>query len=195
VNTIVGVWFTHSAFQMTGEPRPGQFLTGQFTGSSLGAGFALFSGAFMLGVFLWGFAIGRREKTSLMLLTTSGIYLVCLALFALNHLGHEGSSLVVPLTAAFVLGVVIASGFTPAALAYLADLSEEMAEHRGTVMGLYSVMLGLGQLLGGALGGPFAQAGGINGLILLTALLGSGALVTLGLLHYADRRVSLRSPV
>jgi len=56
-------------------------------------------------------------------------------------------------------------------------------------------MLGRGPLLGGSLGGAFAQAPGINSLILLASLLGSGALVTLGLLHYADRRVSLRSPV
>jgi len=188
VNTIVGVWFTHSAFQLTGERRAGQFLSGEFTGSSMGAVFAMFSVAFMLGVFLWGLAIGRRQKTSLMLVTTLGIYVICVALFALNRTGAAGGPLLTVLTAAFLLGVVIASGFTPAALAYLADISEEMAEHRGTVMGLYSVMLGLGQLLGGALGGPFAQAGGVDGLILLTALLGSAALVVLVLLHVKEQR-------
>jgi MFS family permease len=194
VNTIVGLWFTHSAFQLTGERRPGQFLMGEFTGSSLGAIFALFSVAFMLGVFLWGMAIGRREKTSLMLVTTAGIYVICLALFAINHLGGVGGPLPTALTGIFLLGVVIASGFTPAALAYLADISEEMAEHRGTVMGLYSVMLGLGQLLGGALGGPFAQANGVNGLILLTAILGSGALLTLVALHRTEQRGSTARP-
>jgi MFS family permease len=188
VNTIVGVWFTHSAFQLTGERRAGQFLSGEFTGSTLGAAFAAFSVAFMLGVFLWGLAIGRRQKTSLMLITTLGIYLLCGALFALNRAGATGGLLVTVLTAAFLVGVVIASGFTPAALAYLADISEEMAEHRGTVMGLYSVMLGLGQLIGGALGGPFAQAWGVDGLILLTALLGSAALLVLAVLHRVERR-------
>jgi len=190
VNTIVGVWFTHSAFQLTGERRAGQFLAGDFTGSSLGASFAAFSLAFMLGVFLWGLAIGRRRKTSLMLVTTTGIYVVSLALFAINHLGQTGGALLPTLTVLFLIGVVIASGFTPAALAYLADLSEEMTEHRGTVMGLYSVMLGLGQLLGGALGGPFAQAAGVDGLILLTTLLGSGALAVLAVLHHTEQRTS-----
>ena len=45
-------------------------------------------------------------------------------------------------------------------------------------MGLYSVVLGLGQMIGGTLGAPFAAASGIDGLILLTAILGTGALVT-----------------
>lgn len=190
VNTIVGLWFTHSAFQLTGEHRPGQFLTGEFTGSSLGAAFAMFSAAFVLGVFLWGMAIGRREKTTLMLITMAGIYVICLALFAINHQGGQGGSGLTALTIVFLLGVVVASGFTPAALAYLADISEEMAEHRGTVMGLYSVMLGLGQLLGGALGGPFAQVGGVDGLILLTGLLGTVALATLVLLHRTEYRAA-----
>ena len=61
-------------------------------------------------------------------------------------------------------------------------------------MGLYSVMLGLGQLLGGALGGPFAQAGGVNGLIVLTALLGTGALGTLVVLHRAESRATTLTP-
>ncbi len=190
MNTIAGVWFTHSAFQLTGVRRAGQFLSGEFTGSSLGAVFALFSAAFLIGVFLWGLLIGRREKTSLMVVTTAGIYVICLALFAINEFGDEGRVVVVALTALFLAGVAIASGFTPAALAYLADISEELAEHRGAVMGLYSVMLGLGQLLGGTLGGPFAQVGGVNGLIVLTALLGSGALVTLVVLHRAESRPS-----
>jgi MFS family permease len=194
VNTIVGLWFTHSAFQLTGAHREGQFLSGEFTGSSLGASFALFSGAFVLGVFLWGLLIGRRQKTSLMLVTTAGIYVICVALFAINHLGEEDSYLITVLTIVFLLGVVVASGFTPAALAYLADISEEMAEHRGAVMGLYSVMLGLGQLLGGALGGPFAQAGGVDGLILLTAILGSASLLILVLLHQSER-AEISAPV
>ena len=88
----------------------------------------------------------------------------------------------------FFGGVLVASGFTPAALAYLADLSEERAEHRGAVMGLYSVTLGLGQLLGGTLGGAFAGWASVNGLILLTILLGSIALLTvLGLHRFEDR--------
>jgi len=179
VNTIVGVWATHSAFQLAGEEHAGQYLAGGFTGTSLGAGFAFFTVAFMLGVYLWGLVIGTRRKSSIMLLTLSGIYVICLSLFAVNHIGQMGGFGPAAFTVLFGVGVVVASGFTPAALAYLADLSEEAVHQRGATMGLYSVMLGLGQLLGGALGGPFADVGGVDGLILLTAILGTGALGTL----------------
>ena len=179
VNTIVGVWGTHSAFQLTGEEQSGQYLAGGFTGTSLGAGFAFFTIAFMLGVYLWGLVIGTRRKSSIMLLTLSGIYVICLSLFVVNHIGQTGGFGLGAFTVLFGVGVVVASGFTPAALAYLADLSEEAVHQRGAAMGLYSVMLGLGQLLGGALGGPFADVGGVDGLILLTAILGTIALGTL----------------
>jgi MFS family permease len=187
VNTVAGLWFTHSAFQFTGEQQAGQYLSGAFTGASLSAGFALFSGAFIVGVYLWGVTLGTHRKTSIMALTVSGLYAVCLSLFVLNHLGQAGGLSVTVPTVAFLISAVVASGFTPAALAYLADISEETAEQRGAVMGLYSVILGLGQLLGGALGGPFADAGGVDGLILLTALLTTGALATVLALRHFER--------
>jgi MFS family permease len=194
VNTVVGVWFTHAAFQLTGEERAGQYLAGTFTGTSLGGVFALFGAAFMVGIFLWGLVIGARRKTSIMAITASGLYLVCVALFLINRLGHAGGSTLVLLTCLFLIAVAVASGFTPAALAYLADISEEGARRRGAVMGLYSVILGLGQLLGGALGGPFADFGGVDGLILLTGLLGTGAIATvLVLRRFEERSALLRS--
>jgi predicted MFS family arabinose efflux permease len=57
-------------------------------------------------------------------------------------------------------------------------------------MGLYSVFLGLGQLLGNGLGGLFAQTWGLDGLIYLTALLALIALISLLFLFQQDRRIS-----
>lgn len=79
------------------------------------------------------------------------------------------------LLAVGALALLVLSGFTPAALTYLAEISEHFPGHRGSMMGLYSVFLGVGQLLGGWLGGFFAQAWQIDGLILATALLGLSA--------------------
>ena len=45
-----------------------------------------------------------------------------------------------------LIGIFAESSFAPAALAYLADISEDAAKDRGLLMGLYSVFLGLGQL-------------------------------------------------
>jgi cyanate permease len=46
-------------------------------------------------------------------------------------------------------------------------------------MGLYSIFLGIGQILGNGLGGLFAHQFGFDGLIYLTALLAFIALVSL----------------
>ncbi len=185
VNTVVGVWFTHSAFQLAGERHANQYLSGGFTGTGLGGAFALFGLAFMFGIYFWGMWIGNRSKTDVMLVTITGLYGVCVALFAINMLGHLGGLLMTAMIGFFLLSIAVMSGFTPAALAYLADISEEMPEQRGAVMGLYSVMLGLGQLLGSALGAPFAELWAVNGLILLTAILVTCSLFTvLALRHY-----------
>ena len=190
VNTVLGVWFTHSAFQLTGTRQAGQALAGAFRPEEITAPFALVGTAFMLGVFLWGFAVGRFPTPNVMLITLTGIYVIGLALAGLNHpdLGFNAPGWT--LAALLFLGVAIASGFTPAALAYLADVSEETPAHRGAVMGLYSVVLGVGQLSGGAVGGPFADLGRIDGLILLTVLLGSASLVTVMVLRWMDAKQS-----
>ena len=49
------------------------------------------------------------------------------------------------------------SGFTPAALAYLADITEDYAGDRGAIMGLYSVFLGVGQFVGVIAGRPLRR--------------------------------------
>ena len=78
-----------------------------------------------------------------------------------------------------MVGIFAESSFAPAALAYLADISEEAAKDRGLLMGLYSIFLGLGQLLGNGLGGVFARLWGFDGLIYLTAILACIVLISL----------------
>ena len=88
-----------------------------------------------------------------------------------------------------IVGIFIESGFTPAALTYLAEIAEEQAQDRGSVMGVYSVLLSVGQLAGAAIAGPFAAGGrAFNGLIILTGLLCLIALFTVLLLGYGERR-------
>ena len=85
------------------------------------------------------------------------------------------------MTACLLLGFVTLSGFTPAALTYLADITEKYVEDRGSIMGLYTVFLGVGQVVGTAVGGVFATRAGIDGLILLSSVFG---LITLASLFY-----------
>jgi predicted MFS family arabinose efflux permease len=98
--------------------------------------------------------------------------------------------LLLPLGLVFAAGLLVMSGFTPAALAYLADITEDHSGARGAIMGMYSVFLGVGQFLGSSLGGPFADWRGMDGVVVLSALLGLFALVTVIDLRRAEDRAS-----
>src|SRR5881396_245299 len=75
-----------------------------------------------------------------------------------------------------VLGVLLLSGFTPASLTQMAAISELLPGKRGAVMGLYSVVLGVGQLIGASLGGLCVDLGGFYGLMGFSVVMGLVAL-------------------
>lgn len=79
------------------------------------------------------------------------------------------------------------AGVTSTALAHLADISQTFAHDRGRLMGLYSVMLGIGQLVGTGLGGLFAQIAYFDGLVYLTIILASTAMGAVALSLLAQR--------
>src|SRR5207237_3253086 len=136
----------------------------------------------------WGFVMPRVGRQATLLWGVGGLGLTSAALWLLNQVNTPGEQeMVPPLVGLVMIGILVESGFTPAALAYLAEIAEEHAEDRGSVMGVYSVLLSVGQLLGGALAAPFAERLGINGLIILTGLLCLVALFTVMLLGQAER--------
>jgi predicted MFS family arabinose efflux permease len=61
-------------------------------------------------------------------------------------------------------GLFVLAGATPAAIGLLADMTEAYPDDRGAIMGLYSVFLGLGQIIGSTLGGVAAQVYGLDGI-------------------------------
>jgi MFS family permease len=89
-----------------------------------------------------------------------------------------------------MVGIFAESSFAPSALSYLADISEEVAKDRGLLMGLYSIFLGVGQLLGNGLGGLFAKTWGFDGLIFLTVLFAFIALISLLMLFRQEKKLS-----
>jgi MFS family permease len=105
-----------------------------------------------------------------MLIALGGALLACALLALLNHLSPDQIPLIAALCLLLAAALVVLSGFTPAALAILVDLAERNAGGRGAVMGAYSVLLGVGQFAGGALGGLFAGWVGVDGLVLLTLI-------------------------
>lgn len=188
-NAILGVWITAQlVFVLTGPHTiAGQRFAGSLFHqdallSAILGGYVLW---FSLCVVVWAFVLSRLPRLPTLLVTISGSIIACAALIAMNH--GASPAAFIPVAA---LGVFFEAGFTPAALAYLADVSQAFSADRGLLMGLYSVILGAGYLLGNALGAGAAQADSFDGLAYLTVLLAAVAMLSIGLLiwrHHTAR--------
>jgi MFS family permease len=188
-NAVLGAWFAVGPFLASGAPNRNQFLMRGFSAGEIGTAYLVFGVLFTGGAIAWGFLMPIIGRQATLLTGVAGLGITSVALWALNHVPFDTTHTLVPtLVAVVMVGVFVESGFTPAALAYLAEIAEERAEDRGSVMGVYSVLLSVGQLLGGALAAPFAERLGINGLIILTGLLCLVALFTVMLLGQSERR-------
>jgi MFS family permease len=182
VNAIVGLWFSHLDFQMGKLDDPAQFLVGGYSGRQIGlytAGLALL---FVGGIALWSLAFGRLRPTQIMSISLVGLFGLVGSMFWLNHSSDDAHLRIIISTSLVGISLLVVSGFTPAALAYLAGIAEECPAARGCVMGMYSVFLGVGYIVGSLIGGPFAQQWGIDGMIFLTAILGAFAAVSVAVL-------------
>ncbi len=172
VNGVLGLWFTHvSALLTRTTHNPAQLLDGGFSATDVAKLFGVFGVVFTIGILFWSLFYARIRKTTMMLASVSGTIGVCVFGTLLNNQVLPGPSGTWLLAVPLFLSLFLMSGFTPVALAYLADISEERSEDRGMVMGLYSVLFGVGQLGGAILGTPFIQAYSFNGLLLATGVL------------------------
>jgi MFS family permease len=196
---LVGIWFSSQLTFVLSMPAHNtqQLLMGIASGPGGGRLLSLILGTvvlfFGLCLLFWAFFLSRVPRLALMLTSIAGIYLACLALGGINHRGVGNDFVLILWIPLLMVGVFAETGFAPAALSYLADLSEETAQDRGLLMGLYSVFLSLGQLLGNGLGGIFARAWGFDGLIYLTMLLAFVALISLLTLYWQDKRISRKN--
>jgi len=191
INAVLGVWINFTAGIFTDKSTGfDQLLVGSF--DSLGAGNlrSLYALIFVLGILFWSVFFPQIKKTTVMLIGTGGLFLTCLFLYLLNHQPSFDAPLVIPLALLIMVSIVIQSGFTPAALTHLADITEEHSNDRGAIMGMYSVFFGIGQFLGAAIGGPFVGWKGVDGIVIVTALLGVVSLFTL-LLLFANEKKNL----
>jgi MFS family permease len=157
---------------------PHQLLVGGFDQGTIAILLGTFGAMLIVGMVLWTFVLPRMRRPMAMRIALGGFLAISILLAIVNRLGENPQTLsphahhvlwiIMPLIALFV---IVASGFAPAALTHLATLSEEMPGERGAVMGLYSLLLGGGQLLGTWVGGIFADIAGFNGLIIFSLLL------------------------
>ncbi|GER89629.1 hypothetical protein KDW_37910 [Dictyobacter vulcani] len=191
VNTLVGAWITLIVIMLT-YPNPAadmrhphQLLYGGFSkdiATLVFGGFGLF---FLLGMGCWMLILPRLRRTTIMIIGLIGLAVCIAALTVINGLGenmaslsasaHTNLLLLLPLV---LIGVLLLSGFTPASLTHMATISERKVGKRGAVMGLYSVVLGIGQLIGASIGGMTVDLGGFYGLMGFSVVLGILSLIS-----------------
>ncbi|WP_161977902.1 MFS transporter [Dictyobacter kobayashii] len=191
INTLVGAWITLIVIMLT-YPNPAadlrhphQLLYGGFSkdiATLIFGGFGLF---FLAGMGVWMLVLPRLRRTTIMMIGLIGLGLCVISLTAINGLGENLSMLsdsarttLWVLLSVVVFGIVLLSGFTPASLTQMASISERMRGKRGAVMGLYSVVLGLGQLIGASIGGLAVDLAGFYGLMGFSAILGVLSLIS-----------------
>ena len=197
LNAIIGAWTTQSVFQLVRDnPDPSfadQVLMGGFAPTQVSIGLAVALVIFFAGIFVWGGLFRRFRRTSIMAIGVIGGVLMVAAVYAINHSG--GWPLIAVIGAAIVAlaGLFVLAGATPAALGMLADISETHPEDRGAIMGLYSVFLGVGQIIGSVASGTAADWRGIDGLLIVSLAGLVIALVPLYWLRGSEHLVGQRS--
>jgi len=180
VNAIVGAWFAQTTFQLSSSSQATQPLQGAFSGTSIGLILLTVAAVFAAGMYVGGLLADRVSRITVMVASLLGVYGLSYAVFRLNQLPD------LSLTAEFLLSVAVGlislfalGWFIPAALTLLAERSDLVPDRRGGIMGLATFVVALGRLLGGLMGGVAADAGGIDGLALLSTVLGTFALFLL----------------
>jgi MFS family permease len=172
INAVLGLWALQAPLLLRGNiTDSSQFLMQDFGAGNIGLGMAGLAVVFGAGLLFWGMVYARFRRTTMILIGVGAFAAVGLDLLAINHLGGMSQPLLIGLVGVAVVAIFVMSGATPAALGLLADVSEGFEEDRSAIMGLYSVFLGLGQVLGAVVGGVAASWKGIDGLIVATAAL------------------------
>lgn len=169
LNAVLGAWTTQSVFQLVREPSPGftdQLLMGGFEPVQVSIGLAVAGVIFFAGLFYWGGRFGSLRRTTIIGVGVAGALVMVMAVFVLNHAAGWPFPFQLGLIGVAAAGLFVMAGATPAALGLLADISESHPADRGAIMGLYSVFLGLGQIIGAVASGAAADLAGIDGLLM-----------------------------
>jgi MFS family permease len=184
INAVLGLYTTQTVFQLVRrsvpDPRfPDQLLMGGFAQYQISIGIVIGGLLFFAGLIYWGNRFKNLRRTTIILYGIAGGALIVLGAAALNHSGSLPEVLRVLFGLPVVAGVFVLAGATPAAIGLLADVTEGYPEDRGAIMGLYSVFLGLGQIVGSLIGGISANALGFDGILIASVVLLALAVVPL----------------
>ena len=192
INATLGLFTTQSLFQLLWEPDPafsGQQLMGGFDPVQVAAGLVAGGVLFFLGLFYWGGRFKDMARTSIIGRGILGGAVMLLAVVGINHAAGLPLPILLALVAVAGAGLFVLAGATPAAIGLLADMTEAYPDDRGAIMGLYSVFLGLGQILGSIAGGAAAQVAGLDGVFVASLVLMGVAIVPLRRLARYEHQV------
>jgi len=194
INAALGLWTSQAVFQLIREPVPefaDQLLMGGFGGAQIALGLGVGLIVFFAGLAYWGERFKNMRRTTIILYGIIGGAASVAAAIAINH--SAGLPDLVRLGAGLIAaaGVFVLAGATPAALGLLADVSEAYPADRGAIMGLYSVFLAVGQIIGGFIGADAANRAGIDGILIATLVLLAVAILPLARLRRFEHEVGV----
>jgi len=198
LNAILGSWGTQAVFQLVQEPS--ERFSNQVLMQGLEpwqASLAFGSGLVILfsGLLYWGNRFVRLGRTTIIGFGLAGGGAFVAALLLLNHSTGMAIWIVATALAVAAAGLFVLAGATPAAVGFLSDVSEHYPGRRGVIMGLYSVFLALGQIIGAIVAGLAAEWRGIDGLLIASAGLLVVALIPLRQLRAAEHEVAFHHRV
>jgi MFS family permease len=191
VNTLVGAWIFNLSSLLRQSPDPSQTLVHGFDDRLISAFLIGWVVLLVTGIVLWTPVLRRRGGPATMRLAIPGVYVVCAGFLVMNHSPLRLAPALLPIV---VVGLLSIAGFGPAAVAYLADCSENLAADRSALMAFYTVTLAGGGAIGAVLGGLFAKWLLLDGIILLAALCATIALVSLNAVVRLERRRAEAEP-
>ena len=181
VNSVVGLWLGPTLpFLLTDRSTKAQYLAGIYASSPASVGWLLFgySIVFGVGVTAWSFILPHIRLQNAMRITIGAMLPVCAGFYLLNHSGDQSVTVRWSIGGIVALLIMVESGFTPAALAWLAG-TLPIQSGRGAAMGIYSVLLSVGAIIGSLLAGILGERYSIDGLLYGTVFVAVAALIFL----------------
>ena len=192
VNAAIGVYSGQGLFNLIrirDQRFVDQLLAGGLSGLEITAGLLAAGAVFVVGLIFWGNRFNTTRRTTILFYGIMGGVVLVVGALAFNHSGGLDPILRSPFALIAGVGLFVLAGATPAALGLLADMSEAYPDDRGAVMGLYSVFLGIGQILGSLIGGFAAERAAIDGLLVATLFMMGVALLPLYYLRRYEHRL------
>ena len=194
LNALLGSWGTQAVFQLVQEPS--ERFANQVLMQGLEpwqASLAFGSGLVILfsGLLYWGNRFVRLGRTTIIGFGLAGGGAFVTALLLLKHSTGMAIWVIAVALVVAAAGLFVLAGATPAAVGFLSDVSEHYPGRRGVIMGLYSVFLALGQVIGAIVAGVAAEWRGMDGLLIASAGLLLVAIIPLRQLRAVEHEVAI----